>query len=541
MAHRCLVLFAVIVQSALSVRINFTSCQDPEWTCVNNLPNELVYSCAGVTGNEFIIHLKDYYTDHITSVTVQNCNDLRVVLDCPILQRASQLQRFKVKDCDRLEFVSLSATSLLQTPPEVTIDNVKAIISLPRRMFKSPTTLTELKCLGAPKLKSIRISNSKINTISTKAIHNVTGIKNIEFDNVTITDVRNQAVEAIMSSDSMFTITNTLIENFESKGITVQGTSVTISENTFEDIKGGALNVTADNLHVTGNKFKEINANGFVFKSVNTDITQNEFSKLKANAFNGIKCQRKRNNKKHFTFTQNRIISLEPHGITFDYASCKSAGTAVTFSGNKIDCKCRNIAFLKTSTTNTELHNIILDNSNNNTCLSAPCTLPVDIVKILIDSDMCQLTLDPQVMCLLYSDKHNQEVTTDEDVTEPAPTFYLIRQANSPRGDASAAMTALDKDDLLKDTHLNMTNRTAIKVVFDSSKDFVETLRSTSTSHKRPAEEPKSPPEEYVNRCVGAQCRNNVAYDRQKALDFYKYVYAQLRPPRPTDNKKKKT
>ncbi|PZC80825.1 hypothetical protein B5X24_HaOG213812 [Helicoverpa armigera] len=538
MAHGNVLLFAVLVQSALSVRINFTSCQDPEWACVNNSPSELVYSCS-VASNDFIIHLKDYYTDFITSVTVQNCRDLRVVLDCPLLQRSSKLQRFKVKDCDRLEFVSLSATSLLQTPPEVTIENVKEVVSLPRKIFKSPSTTTEQKCLGANTLKRIRVSNSKINSINTRAIYNVTGIKSIQFDNVTITDVRNQAIEAIMGPDTIFTITNSRIENVELKGITVQSTSATISDNTFIDIIGGALNITADNLLIINNRFREIRANGLVLKSVYTDITQNDITRLKTNALNSVKCLRKRSNKKQFNFARNRIENVEPHSITFDYASCKSSGTTVTITNNKIDCKCRNIAFLNN---NSELNNMILDTSSNNTCLFAPCTLPVDIVKMLQESDMCELSLDPQVMCLLYSDRHNNnEVTTDDDVTEPAPTFYLIRQANSPNGDASAAMTAVDKDDLLKDTHLNMTNRTAIKVVFDSSKDFVETLRSTSSSRKRPAEEPKSPPEEYVNRCVGTQCRNNVAYDRQKALDFYKYVYAQLRPPRISDIKKKKT
>lgn len=537
MAHGNIVLFAVLVHSALSIRINFTSCQDPEWACLNNLPNELVYSC-GVGNDDYIIHLKDYYTDHITSVTVQNCRDLRVVLDCPILQRASQLQRFKVKDCERLEFVSLSATSLLQTPPEITIDNVKEVISLPRKIFKSPSTTTELKCLGATTLKKIRVTNSKINSINTRAIYNVTGIKSIEFDNVTITDVRNQAIEAIMGPDSMFTITNSRIENIEFKGIAVQSTSASLTETTFNDIISGAVNITADSLRITGNSFKEIRANGLVLKSVNTDILQNDITRLKTSALSSIKCLRKRSSNKQFNFAHNRIANIEPHSTTFDFGSCKTAGTAVTFTSNRIDCQCRNIAFLNTIS---ELNNIILDTSNNNTCLFAPCTLPVDVVKILQENDMCHLILDPRVMCLMYSDKHNNEVTTDEDVTEPAPTFYLIRQANSPNGDASAAMTAVNKDDLLKDTHLNMTNRTAIKVVFDSSKDFVETLRSTSSSRKRPVEETKSPPEEYVNRCVGAQCRNNVAYDRQKALDFYKYVYAQLRPPRQNEIKKKKT
>lgn len=468
-------------------------------------------------------------------MTVQNCRDIRVVLDCPILQRASQLQLFKIKDCDRLEFVSLSSSSLLQTPPEVTIENVREVVSFPRKLFKSPSSLTELKCSGSTSLRKIRVINSKINSINTKAIFNVSGIKTIEFENVTIANIQNQAINAIMGYDNtVFTILNSNIDNLDFNGITVQSKTTTISQNTFGDVIGSAVNLTSDYLYITGNSFKKIIANGLILKSVNTDITNNDIKVLKRGALTNVKCLRKKSNRKQFNFSKNRIENVEPHSLIFDYASCKTAGAVVTIQGNKIDCRCRNINHL---TTNTEMNDLILNLAHNNTCLSAPCTLPVEIIKLLIESEMCQLNLDPQVMCLLYNDKHANEVTTDDEVTEVAPTFYLIRQANSPNGDASAAMTAIDKDVLLNDGHLNMTNRTTVKVVFDSSKDFVETLRSTSSTHRRPVEEAKIPINEYVNKCVGSHCRNN-AYDRQKALDFYKYVYAQLRSPRLDESKK---
>ncbi|XP_030029610.2 uncharacterized protein LOC115446912 [Manduca sexta] len=533
-----LLVSAVFLQSAIGVRINFTSCQNPEWSCMNN---DIVYSCSVVRSNDFIIHLKDFYTDYITSVTVQNCKDLRIVLDCPILQRASRLQRFKIKDIERLEFVSLSNTSLLQTPPEVTIENVSEVISLPRNFFKNPSTPNEMKCLGSATLRKIRVVNTKINSINTRAIHNVGGVKSIEFDNVTIGDIQNQAIEAILGYDNtVFSILNSKIENLRHKAITVQSATTIVSENTISDVITHSINITSDTLRIIDNRFDDIS--GLIAKAVYVDISRNDIAVLKSNALANVKCLRKRTVRKQFKFSGNKIERVEPHSLIFDYNSCKSPGATVAFNNNYLDCTCRNIAFLNSRTSSVELNNLVLDPANNNTCLSAPCLLPVDIVKLLLESDMCQVNLDPQVMCLLYNDKQatNNEVTTDEDVTEPAPTFYLIRQANSPNGDASAAMTAINKDDLLKDSHLNMTNRTAIKVVFDSSKDFVETLRSTSTSHKRPTEEPKvQPNEEYISRCTGTQCRNNVAYDRQKALDFYKYVYAQLRPPRPNDKKKK--
>lgn len=370
----------------------------------------------------------------------------------------------------------------------------------------------------------------------------MTDIKSIEFENVTITTIQTFGIEAIMNTDStVFKIIDTQIDNIECKAVTVHSAAVTISESNFGDVNTNSINITCDYLQIIGNAFKQINAFGLTVKSVNTDIKRNDIVTLKANALSNIKCARKSTSKKQFNFCYNRVENVEPYSLIFDYTSCKSAGTAVVFSDNKIDCRCQNIAFLNSAISNVDLNSMVLDVSSNNTCLSAPCVLPLDIVKLLLESDMCQLNLDPQVMCLLYSDKHaNNEVTTDEEVTEPAPTFYLIRQANSPNGVAS--MTAVNKDDLLRDSNLNMTNRTAIKVVFDSSRDFVETLRSTGTSRKKPAEEPKTPPnDEYINRCVGPHCRNNVAYDKQKALDFYKYVYAQLRQPRQNDNKKKKT
>lgn len=456
-----------------------------------------------------------------------------MVLDCPILQRNSHLQKFTIKNSERLEFVSLSSSSLLQTPPEVTIENVKEIVSLPKNIFKSPSSETERKCLGTNSLRKIRVANSKINLIKTGAFHNVTDIKSIEFENVTITNIQSQAIEALMNINStVFKIIDSRIDNIQLKGITVQGTSVYLSENNIGDVTSNSVNVTSEYLLVTGNRFKQINANGLVLKSIITDFQRNDFNVLKTNAMNSVKCARRRTSKKQFNFSNNNVVNVEQYSLIFDFDSCKSAGTVVTFTNNKIDCRCRNIAFLNYAN---EPNSIIMDTANNNTCLSAPCVLPLDVLKLLIESNMCRRDFDLQLMCLLYHDRHaNKEITSYEDVTEPASTFYLIRPANSPNG--VAAMTAVNKDDLLRDSHMNMTNRTAIKVVFNSSKDFVETLRGIK---KKPSEDTMTPPmEEYINRCVGPKCRNNAAYDRQKALDFYRYVYAQLRPPRQNEKKK---
>ncbi|XP_073950323.1 uncharacterized protein [Choristoneura fumiferana] len=531
---KCSVVLLILLPFVVGIRINFTSCQNAGWKCANNLPNEIIYTCSSDT-SDYVIHLKDYYTDHITSLTVQQCKKIKIILDCSILQRPSRLQAFRVNSCATVEFGSLASNSLLQTPPEVTIDNVQEIISLPRGMFKSPVTNTELKCLGTTSLSKIRIANSKIKLINTKAIYNVTGIRNIEFENVTINDAEIQAIEANMGfSLTAFTITNSKIDNLRSKAIAVQSRTVTMSNTVFGDIPTKSVNISSDFLHFTDNSIKDVFSDGFIFKSVYTYISRNHIRSLKGNALASVRCSKKMTNGKQFSFSKNSIENIGSGSLYFDYQSCKSAGTIVNYKDNQIDCKCHNIAFLVSSNVNQELNNLILDTPANNTCLAAPCSLPVDIIRMLMESNMCQINLDPRVMCLLYNDKKskNNEVNTEEDVTEAAPTFYLIRQANGPNGDPSAAMTAINKDDLLNDSHLNMTNRTTIKVVFDSSKDFVETLRSTSNSRKRPVEEPKSPPKtEYTNRCVGTQCRTN-AYDKQKALDFYKYVYAQLRPPK---------
>ncbi|XP_053614131.1 uncharacterized protein LOC128677377 [Plodia interpunctella] len=535
--HRLVPCLVVMLGSVLSIRINFTNCQTPEWTCINSVPNEIIYNCHRATTNDFIIHIKDYYTDHIKSVIVQNCRDLRVVLDCPLLQRASQLERFKIKDCDRLEFISLSTSSLLQTPPEVTIENVREIVSLPRNSFKSPVTNTELKCLGSTTLKKLRIFNSKINTIKTKAIHNVTGIKVIEFENVTVSAIENNAIETFMDNDeSLFSIRNSKIENIGSRAITVRSKSVSIINNDFDDVMNNVLNITADDIRIVGNIFKAVN--GLTLKSVSIDMSYNTINTFKSNALTNVKCIRKRTTKRQFVFTGNIINAFDPYSIIFEYSSCKSFGGSVVIKENRIDCKCRNIAFLQTASTNKELNNLILDATSNNTCLNVPCSLPVDVVRLLLESRMCDLNLDSQVMCLLYNDRlSNNEVTTDEDVTLPTPTFYLIRAANSQNGDASAAMTAIDKDDILKESNLNMTNRTTVKIVFDSSRDFVETLRSTG-SNKENEIKPKED-SEHRNKCVGEQCKSIFINDRQKALDFYKYVYAQLRSPLHSTDKTK--
>ncbi|XP_047993944.1 uncharacterized protein LOC125232355 [Leguminivora glycinivorella] len=529
----------VFLPFAFGGRISFTSCHDRGWQCSNNIANDIVYTCPA-DNNENILHLKDHYTQHITSLTVQRCKRLKVILDCSVLQRPSRLQAFKVKDCERLEFTATTANALIQAPSEVTIENVREIISLPRGMFKSPATDTELKCLGTTNLKKIRITDSKINIINTKAISNVSGLMNIELENITIVDMESQAIEAAMNTYSgAFKLTRSRLGKLRSKAIAVRSNTATITDNVFGDIPTKSINITADYTYFTRNAIRDISNDGLIVKSGYTDISNNQIHTLKSNALASIKCSKKITGRKLFSFSKNLMENVESNSLFFDYQSCKSAGTPVSYRENKLNCNCRNIAFLGSGVGNAELTNLILDLTSNNTCLLAPCYLPVEVVKMLLESKMCQINLDPQVVCLLYNDKtsKNNEVT-DEDVTEAASTFYLIRQASGRNGDASAAITAINKDDLLNDSHMNMTNRTTIKVVFDSSRDFVETLRSTSSSRRRQAQEPKTPPRtEYTNRCVGAQCRTN-AYDKQKALDFYKYVYAQLRPPKTNTNTK---
>ncbi|XP_013135740.1 PREDICTED: uncharacterized protein LOC106101155 [Papilio polytes] len=539
MVYREFILLVAIIQLTYSLRINFTSCQQTEWNCPSNIPSDVVYNCAAVRANEFVIHLRDFYTDHI-SLIVQNCKDLKVIIDCPVLQRPSRLQSIKIKNCDRLEFATLTPNSAIQTPSDITLENVKNIVNLPRKFFKSPTNAFETKCLGAV-LKKIRVANSKIFSINTKAVYNVSGARSIEFDNVTITNIQTQAIEIIGGDNIAFIMNNCTIGNLESKSITVQSRSTIISNNVFNDIVANSINITSEILNVNKNNFKEIRANGLMLTSAKTDFNDNYIKVLKSNALTNVKCLRRRMNKKHFKFIKNRIENVEPYALNFDYQSCKSSGSTVIYQENKLDCRCRNVAYLA-STARNDLHGVILNVSNSNTCISAPCSLPIEVVKLLLESAMCQINLDAQVMCLLYNDRHttNYDITTDEDVTEPAPTFYLIRQANAPKGDASAAMTAIDKDNLLKDSHLNMTNRTTIKVVFDSSRDFVETLRSTKTSYNKPEVQKPQAKDEYASVCTGPHCRNTVAYNKQKALEFYKYVYAQLRPKQ-LDNKKKKT
>lgn len=451
-----------------------------------------------------------------------------------MLLRPSRLKHFIIRDCGRLEFVILSSISLTQTPPELTIENVQEIVSLPKGLFKNPASNSEKKCAGSSNLKGIYVRNSKINNVVTTAIYNVSGVKTVEFDNVTINYVQSQGIDALLGDGQVtFTMRSCKIDELAATGITVHAKATTLTGNTFGDLKSNSINVTAEVLQLTHNRFGEIASNSLVLKSNTADITDNRINRLKTNGFSSIKCSRKGISRRHFHFVRNVIENIEPNSLLFDYSSCNSVRTPILFSENKIDCKCRNIDFLNSVSTS-ELNALILDPKSNNTCLVAPCRLPVDVVKLLIESDMCRLNLDPQVMCLLYYDKTtttNKETSTNDDVTEPTATFYLIRQANSPSGDASAAMTAIDKD-LLKGSHLNMTNRTSVKIVFDSSKDFEETLRNT---HKKIPDSSKAivtPPKEEASRCVGGQCRNSVATNKQKALDFYKYVYAQLRPAR---------
>lgn len=390
-------------------------------------------------------------------------------------------------------------------------------------MFKNPSSINELKCAGSPTLKKIRIVNSKINSVNTNAIRNVTEIKMIEFENVTIANIQSNAIEAIMGDNAVFSVQNSNITSLGYNSMNIQTTTATISQNTFGDLNGRTINITADNLHITRNTFKEISANGFILKAGKFEFLNNEIDTVLRNAFNSVKCANK-GTSRIFNFSKNLIRTIAPHSLLIEYTSCKSIGTNVIFSNNEIDCKCRNVAFLKTGPINTEYSNLILDVKSNNTCISAPCILPVEIIKKLIDSNMCQLKLDAQLMCLLYNDRQSpNEVTTDEYIIEPTSTIYVVRHD---------MVTDIDQNKLTNN-QLNGMNKTTVKGVFDSLNDIVETLRSTD--HHGTTSERKTSVSEYTSRCGESECMNE--YDRQKALDFYKFVYAQLRALKTTDNK----
>ncbi|GBP43202.1 Transmembrane protein 245 [Eumeta japonica] len=490
---------------------------------------------------ETTIHLKDYHSAH-SSVTVRDCKHVKVVLDCISLQRLSRLKHLLIKDCDKLEFASVAVGALSQSPSQFTIDNVKEVKSIPGGFFKSPATSTQRKCLGVPTLKSFTIRNSKVNLIKEGAIYNATGVQKIEFNNVTIDNIEKRAIDAIMvGRDTSFTIDNTKIDNLKSNSVVVVTKTATITGNTFGSVLSYSVNITADSVKLSNNMFNKIEQSGLSFRGTAIDIVNNSIDMLSSNALADIKCSRRKSSYQYLNFSNNTIRNVEPYSLWFDHASCKNSDGVVTVRNNKIRCKCQDISFLTMSNPiHQDLNNLFLDPNNNNTCLSAPCLLPIEVVKILTRNHMCQLDLNPQVTCMLYYDnKRNvtETIVEDEETTEPAPTFYLIRQASVPSGDAGVALTAMDRDDLLRASNLNVTNRTMIRVVFDSSRDFVDTLRSTSISRSRHDERPRPAEDAFpVARCTGSRCRN-VANDRQKALDFYKYVYAQLRLPRPDVNK----
>lgn len=41
-----LLIFIVVICIAYGVRINFTNCLHPDWTCLNNVPSDITYTCA---------------------------------------------------------------------------------------------------------------------------------------------------------------------------------------------------------------------------------------------------------------------------------------------------------------------------------------------------------------------------------------------------------------------------------------------------------------------------------------------------------------
>lgn len=416
--------------------------------------------------------------------------------------------------------MSLSETSLIQTPPTLTIKDVKEINALPNGFISTSESETAMRCSGGVH-KSLVIKNTKINTIENNAITNVFGVR-IEFDNVDIDVIESDAISIRMASESEFILNNSRVDLIEANGVTVAANRTIINDNIIVTLNQHSFNLTSDETEMERNLFMEIKEYAFVIESTSIDIKDNVISNLRRDALSAIKCRNNSSNG-YINFTNNKIHRMEPYSLLFDYNSCKNVNAVIAFTNNKLNCNCQHAAYLLANEVGekTELKAMILDNKNNNTCLSAPCYLPLEIIKTLVDGDMCRLNLNDQIKCLLYNDNNTiiNSPYSDEE-TSTTLSFYIIRQAN----EVSDNLSTTDLDNIIKDGKINITNRTIVKVAFDPVRGFIESLRNTNVSSKTEPENNDTEMYEPANNRgrVEDQHKYNFEKDREKASNFYK-------------------
>lgn len=427
-------------------------------------------------------------------------------------------------------------------------------------------------------LKEFVLDNIVVRTIKERAFNNIVmGVGGVFI--IKNSDIYILSSNAINVNSHKFIFSQNQVSELHSNGLNITAEQVIIPRNKFSLVKPEAFGIVSNCVQITYNDFDLIKTSAFM--NIKTDC----WTKLSQYNFSYNKVRNLEIGSLYFdrsTFESSDKQMYMQHNVINCVCSRLAWLYFYPYLGDAF-----NIV--------TELNDKLLSLDNNNTCLDSPCYLPLSIIKIVIVNNMCHLAAEARMMCYLYYDKTIHNISAQElelnshykkqtglsnlenynlnlgglelNATEPAPAFYVIKPRIAPKHNLTNREDLPTSDDLndsrdtqgklenitLQDSSVNKSNvssqqRDVIDARVMGLVSYMRTLNisnatidkiinrhnnSTFASQREPQTSSLGDSFQSISKCFDKEsCSKYVQENKQKALDFYKYLYSQLRPVR---------
>lgn len=425
-------------------------------------------------------------------------------------------------------------------------------------------------------IKEFIFDNIVVRTIKERAFNNIV----MGVDGVFVMNNSNIYIlcsNAVNVNSPKFIFSQNEVNELHSNGLNITAEQVIIQRNNFSLIKPEAFGIVSNCVEITYNDFDLIKTSAFM--NIKTDcrngLSQYTFS---YNKVRNVEIGSLYFDRSTFESSDKQM------DIKHNMINCVCSRLAwlyfYPYLGDAF-----NIV--------TELNDKLLSLDNNNTCLDSPCYLPLSIIKIVIVNNMCHLAAEARMMCYLYYDKTIRNISAQElelnshykkqtglsnlenydlnlggfelNVTEPAPAFYVIKPRTVSRHNLTSREELPTRDGLnesrntqgkleniaLQDSSVDKRNvssqqRDIIDGRIMGLVSYMRTLNisnatidkilnkdnnSTPASQREPHASSEGVNFQSISKCFDKEsCSRYVQENKQRALDFYKYLYSQLRP-----------
>ncbi|XP_067002660.2 uncharacterized protein [Anabrus simplex] len=397
-----LIFYNVIPVEELETReyLIFSKCESNGWSCVNQRGTlDVLYQCTNETGWEVAVgELPLNLPRKAQSLTIQNCQEVKLTFE----KFPDYTLRFlAIKNIGNLTVTP--TTTNFSLPQRIIFENINSILSLRSFTF-----------IG--NIESITFHNVRIMHIASEGFYHLKIRKTIRWDGVKIGLLDMNALNDIQVNGE-FLITNSHLDTLDMQSFQVKAPKVVIENSHIKDVRFYAIVVLADQFFLTNNTgFDLVMPNAFGVLAREVVIKGNSFNYLQTEALQQITpalWNEEIKGKITYTFQNNHIQVADFGSLHVNLLEYATAKATMMLGNNTFSCSCTHLGWLGLEFFEhaDDFHKRLLSAEENNTCIDAPCYLPLSIMEMLVKSaNICATNHTTEELCELYQQKLKKHV-----------------------------------------------------------------------------------------------------------------------------------